>query len=242
MRGVVFTFDDDVSSHYDVVATTFEKYGLTATFFINGSQLNMWKTVVDYNNVCYELSDMSDAQLVGLYQCGFEIGNHTINHIRIGGGLQKVLAAFDATVEKLGELGIPQPSTVCYPGFQIPGDALVQSLQAAGYKLGRVGYSNKKLVGKRRDNCPQEWERGPDNYYTPGECHPLRVTTCGSFCDNFTFELFEKAINECPDEAYCVFTGHVFTLDYQVEKLERVCEFCRENDLNVIQFKDLPTQ
>lgn len=242
MRGIVFTFDDDVSSHYDVVAPTFEKHGLTATFFINGSSLNMWKTVVDCNKVCYELSDMSDAQIVSLYQRGFEIGNHTINHISMHRPHRVVLDSFEATADKLGELGIPQPSTVCYPGFEIPGGVLVQSLQAAGYKLGRVGYSNIRRTGKRKDNWPQEWSRGPANYYTPGECHPLRVTICGNFCDNFTFELFKETIDKCPDEAYCVFTGHVFTLEHQVEKLERVCEFCSENDLNVMQFKDLPVE
>ena len=242
MRGIVFTFDDDVSSHYDVVAPIFEKHGLTATFFINGSQLNMWKTVVDYNEVCYELSDMSDEQIVGLYRRGFEIGNHTINHISIHRPHSVVFDSFEATADKLGELGIPQPSTVCYPGFEIPGGALVQSLQDAGYKLGRVGYSSTKLTGKRKDNCPQEWSRGSSSYYTPGKGHPLKVACCGLFCDNFTFELFEDAINACPEDAYCVFTGHVFTLEHQVEKLEQVCEFCRENDFNVIQFKDLPVE
>jgi len=242
MRGVVFTFDDDVSSHHDVVASTFEKYGLTATFFINGSHLNMWKTVVDDNGVCYELADMSDEQIADLHTRGFEVGNHTISHLPLANKNSVVLDAFEATADKLNSLGIPQPVTVCYPGFNIPRADLVHSLRETGYRLGRVGYSNRQLVGHYRDNNPQTWDRGPDNYYVPGECHPFLVPCCGLFCDHFTFELFESTLAKSPDNAYCVFGGHVFTLPHQVEKLERICQFCSENNLNVISFRDLPVE
>jgi peptidoglycan/xylan/chitin deacetylase (PgdA/CDA1 family) len=243
MRGIVFTFDDDVSSHYDVVAPIFEKHGLTATFFINGSKRNQWKTVVDFNDVCYDLADMSHEQLVELSNRGFEIGNHTYCHLHVRNhSVVDVLRSFDRAEAVYEKLGIPRASTVCYPGYVIPRDDLMEALVERGYRLGRIGYSSSRRIPDRALNNPQDWQRDVSSYYVPGKGHPLKVTCCGLFCDEFTFELFEDAIRRCPREAYCVFTGHVFTLEHQVEKLERVCEFCSENDLNVMQFKDLPVE
>ena len=68
---VVLTFDDSVKSHYTVARPVLKKYGFGATFFITeGFSFNRNKK--DY---------MTWQEIAQLHNDGFEIGNHTRNHM-----------------------------------------------------------------------------------------------------------------------------------------------------------------
>jgi peptidoglycan/xylan/chitin deacetylase (PgdA/CDA1 family) len=69
-RLVVLTFDDSSKSHFVVARPILKKHGFGATFFITeGFDFGTNKT--DY---------MTWDEIVQLYEDGFEIGNHTIDH------------------------------------------------------------------------------------------------------------------------------------------------------------------
>ena len=70
-RLVVLTFDDAKASHYTVVRPLLKKYGFGATFFITeGFTFRTNKD--DY---------LTWEQIAALHRDGFEIGNHTRDHM-----------------------------------------------------------------------------------------------------------------------------------------------------------------
>src|SRR5262245_14735618 len=73
---VVLTFDDSVASQYSVVRPILKRYGFGATFFISeGFSLPTNKN--DY---------MTWEQIRELNDDGFEIGNHTRDHLGVSTG------------------------------------------------------------------------------------------------------------------------------------------------------------
>jgi len=81
---VVLTFDDSVKSHYTVARGVLKKYGFGATFFITEG-FTFATNKKDY---------MSWEEIAELNRDGFEIGNHTRDHMGVTA----------KSVEKLDEL------------------------------------------------------------------------------------------------------------------------------------------
>ena len=70
---VVLTFDDSVKSHFTVVRPILKRYKFGATFFVTeGFDFPTNKT--DY---------MTWEEIATLHRDGFEIGNHTRDHLAI---------------------------------------------------------------------------------------------------------------------------------------------------------------
>src|SRR6185436_9635171 len=73
---VVLTFDDSVASHHAVVRPILKRYGFGATFFITEG-FSFRTNKQDY---------MTWEQIKELHEDGFEIGNHTRDHMGVAGG------------------------------------------------------------------------------------------------------------------------------------------------------------
>src|SRR2546423_5604226 len=70
---VVLTFDDSKASQYSVVRPILKRYGFGATFFISEG-FGFPTNKQDY---------MTWAQVAELHRDGFEIGNHTRDHMTV---------------------------------------------------------------------------------------------------------------------------------------------------------------
>src|SRR6266850_2336971 len=70
---VVLTFDDSKASHYTVVRPLLKQYGFSATFFITEG-FSFRTNKKDY---------MTWEQIAELHRDGFEIGNHTRDHMGV---------------------------------------------------------------------------------------------------------------------------------------------------------------
>lgn len=70
---IVLTFDDSVASHYTVARPLLKRYGFGASFFITEG-FNFRTNKKDY---------MTWEQIADLHRDGFEIGNHTRDHLGI---------------------------------------------------------------------------------------------------------------------------------------------------------------
>src|SRR5262245_31163481 len=70
---VVLTFDDSVASHHSVVRPILKRFGFGATFFITEG-FSFRTNKQDY---------MTWAQIRELHEDGFEIGNHTRDHLGV---------------------------------------------------------------------------------------------------------------------------------------------------------------
>src|SRR5690242_9870169 len=87
---VVLTFDDSVASHHAVVRPILKRYGFGATFFITEG-FSFPTNKQDY---------MTRAQIAELHRDGFEIGNHTRDHLAVSvrtlGQLREQMEAINA--------------------------------------------------------------------------------------------------------------------------------------------------
>src|SRR6187402_597077 len=84
---VVLTFDDSVASHHAVALPVLKRYGFGATFFITEG-FSFRTNKKDY---------MTWEQIAELHRDGFEIGNHTRDHMSItAGNLEKLKEQIEA--------------------------------------------------------------------------------------------------------------------------------------------------
>ena len=104
---VVLTFDDASKSHFTVAREMLKKYRFGATFFVTeGWDFATNKT--DY---------MSWEEIAQLHKDGFEIGNHTKDHMGVNPRTVRDLTAqVRAINERCKAHGIPEPVSFAYPG------------------------------------------------------------------------------------------------------------------------------
>ena len=103
---VVLTFDDSKASHYTVVRPLLKKYGFGATFFITEG-FTFRTNKEDY---------LTWEQISQLHRDGFEIGNHTRDHMGVSkADLPKLKEQVEAINAQCAAHGIPRPSRLRTP-------------------------------------------------------------------------------------------------------------------------------
>ncbi len=126
---VVLTFDDSKASHYTVVRPLLKKYGFGATFFITEGFTFRTKKE-DY---------LTWEQIAELHRDGFEIGNHTRDHMGLSkANLPRVKEQVDAINAQCAAHGIPAPTSFAYPGNTIDPGA-IPILAELGFRFARRG-------------------------------------------------------------------------------------------------------
>ena len=155
---VVLTFDDSARSHFTVVRPVLLQYGFGATFFITEG-FDFRDNKKDY---------MTWDQIAQLHREGFEIGNHTQDHLGIT----------DATVDRLEQQlkgiekacarhGIPRPVTFAWPGNATTSKAF-DILTEHGIRFARRGGSPE-----------YPYPEGRGFAYEPGKDHPFLLPSAG---------------------------------------------------------------
>src|SRR5437867_56581 len=174
-RLVVLTFDDSVASHHSVVRPILKRYGFGATFFVTEG-FSFGTNKQEY---------MTWEQIRELHDEGFEIGNHTRDHLGVAtrtlGQLREQIEAINA---RCAEYGIPRPVSFAYPGNAIVPGAL-PILKKLGIRFARRGGAPEH---------PYEWGRG--FAYEPGVDHPLLVPSAGDARPDWTLADFKRAADQ----------------------------------------------
>ncbi len=174
-RLVVLTFDDSVKSHYTVARSVLKEYGFGATFFVTeGFTFKTNKT--DY---------MTWEEIRSLHGDGFEIGNHTRDHMGVNaenvGQLEEQLRGIE---EQCQQVGIPKPVSFAWPGNVIAREALPV--------LGRHG-----IVFARRGGSPEyPREEGYGFAYEPGKDHPYLIPSAAVPRPGWTLATFVEAVKK----------------------------------------------
>ena len=109
MPTAVITFDDVVRSQLENAVPVLQKHGFKATFFVcdwfRDSRIHALKQGMDM------------ADLKTLHQFGFELGNHTKDHVNPASLSVEENKAQVAYIEDLfKELQVPAPKVYAYPG------------------------------------------------------------------------------------------------------------------------------
>lgn len=186
-RLVVLTFDDSVASQHRVVRPLLKELEFGATFFITeGFSFRSNKT--DY---------MTWAQIAELHRDGFEIGNHTRDHMGVTADTLGLLRSqVEAINERCAENGIPRPVSFSWPGNSIhPGAFPI--LRDLGIRFARRGGSPE-----------HPYDQGRGVAYEPGQDHPLYVPSAGDARPNWTLEDFRRAVDQARDGRIAVIQFH----------------------------------
>jgi len=221
---VVLTFDDSARSHFTVVRPLLKQYGFGATFFITeGFDFRENKT--DY---------MTWEEIAELHRDGFEIGNHTRDHLGITDKtveqLVEQLAGIDRQCEKHG---IPRPISFAYPGNA--------TTPRAFEILARQG-----ILFARRGGMPEfPYEQGRGVAYEPGLDDPLLIPSAGDGRPDWELEDFQRAVEQAARGRIAVLqfhgipdTAHAW-VNTPREKFEAYLSYLAANHYRVIAMRDL---
>jgi len=223
-RLVVLTFDDSVASHHRVVRPLLKKYGFGATFFITeGFSFRTNKT--DY---------MTWEQIAELHRDGFEIGNHTRDHLGVTTAtLPRLREQVEAINARCAEHGIPRPVSFAYPG-----NAIVTNAPAV---LAELGFR----FARRGGEPEHPYKDGEGSAYEPGRDHPLLIPSAGDARPHWTLEDFQRAVALARNGRIAVLQFHgVPDRDHPwvhtpPEMFERYMEYLQQEGCRVIALRDL---
>lgn len=221
---VVLTFDDSVASHHSVVRPILKRYGFGAIFFITEG-FSFLTNKQDY---------MTWEQIRELHDDGFEIGNHTRDHLGVAartlGRLREQIEAINA---RCVEHGIPRPVSFAYPGNAIVPGAL-PILKELGIRFARRGGAPEH---------PYDWGRG--FAYEPGMDHPLLIPSAGDARPDWTLDDFKRATDQARGGRIAVLQFHGVPdrehpwVHTRPERFEEFMRYLHTNAFKVIAFRDL---
>lgn len=228
---VVLTFDDSVKSHFTVVRPILQKYRFGATFFITeGFEFKTNKTHY-----------MTWDEIAQLDRDGFEIGNHTRDHMTLDPGNRKKLSQqleqlknqLEAINKRCDEYGIPRTTTFAYPGNGIDVGAF-SILKEMGIKFARRG------------GAPEyPYKNGKGFAYEPGLDHPLLIPSAGDARPDWEFEDFKAAVDQAEFGRIAVLQFHGAPdlahawVNTPADNFEKYMGYLAVNDFKVIAMRDL---
>lgn len=221
---VVLTFDDSAKSHYTVVRPILLRYGFGATFFITEG-FDFPSNKKDY---------MTWEEIAQLHRDGFEIGNHTRDHLGINDkNVDRMSEQLNAINDRCEEHKIPKPVSFAWPGNSLSKLAL-DKLNAAGIRFARRG------------GAPEyEYEQGRGFAYEPGLDHPLLLPSAGDARPNWELTDLIRAVEQAKFGRIAVLqfhgapdTAHSWVNTPQ-EKFEQYMNYLANEGYKVIAMRDL---
>lgn len=170
---VVLTFDDSSASHHAIARPVLKRHGFGATFFITEG-FTFPTNKRDY---------MTWEQIAELHRDGFEIGNHTRDHLGI---TEKTVPRLAEQLEVIArhcrENGVPPPVSFAWPGNKFHVTAL-PVLTQAGIRFARRG---------GEPEVP--YAQGGGVAYEPLQDHPLLIPTTGDARPDWTLDHLKRAV------------------------------------------------
>jgi peptidoglycan/xylan/chitin deacetylase (PgdA/CDA1 family) len=184
---VVLTFDDASKSHYTVARPLLKEYKFGASFFVTEG----WDFATNKKDY------MSWDEIAQLHQDGFEIGNHTRDHMSVTAKTVRDLAAQVRAINaRCKEHGIPEPTSFAYPGNAIAKEGL-PILKELGIRFARRG------------GAPEyPYKEGHGFAYEPGLDHPLLIPTAGDARPGWTLDDLKRAVSQAKHGRIAVLQFH----------------------------------
>ncbi len=223
-RLVVLTFDDASRSHYTNVAPLLKEYGFGATFFITEG-FDFQTNKVDY---------LTWEQIKELHEDGFEIGNHTRDHLGITDkNVDKLAEQLEGIAARCDEHGIPRPVTFAWPGNAIT-------------EKGFATLSEHGIRFARRGGAPEySYETGRGFAYEPGRDHPLLIPSAGDARPTWTLPDFIRAVDQARDGKIAVIQFHGVPdtahdwVSLSLQDFEACLKYLQLNNFHVVALRDL---
>ena len=213
-----------MKSHYTVVRPILLKYGFGATFFITEG-FDFRTNKKDY---------MSWDEIAQLHKDGFEIGNHTRDHLGIKAeNVAKLTEQIEAINKQCKQHGIPRTVSFAWPGNSTAVEALP--------KMRELG-----IRFARRGGAPEyPYDDGRGFAYEPGLDHPLLVPSAGDARPGWKLADFTRAAKQARHGRIAVFQFHGVPdlahdwVNTPRESFEAYMKYLAINDYQVIAMRDL---
>lgn len=223
-KTVVLTFDDSSKSHFTIVRPLLLQYGFGATFFVTEG----WDFSTNKKDY------MSWDEIRQLHLDGFEIGNHTRDH----------LAITDASVDQLSEQlrgiearcqenEIPKPTTFAWPGNARSLKAL-ETLRQHGIQFARRGGEPE-----------YPYEHGRGFAFEPGQDHPFLLPSAGDARPNWALDDFTRAADQARDGRIAILQFHGVPdtahhwVSSPIERFESYLRYLAVGKFHVIALRDI---
>ncbi len=221
---VVLTFDDSVKSQFTIVRPILLKYKFGATFFITEG-FDFKDNKRDY---------MTWEEIAQLHKYGFEIGNHTRDHLGINKeNVGQVAEQLRAINDRCREHGIPPTTSFAWPGNSTAVEAF-EIMRQEGIRLARRGGSPE-----------YEYKAGKGFAYEPGLDHPLLIPSAGDARPDWDLKDFIAAVDQTKGGKIAVLqfhgvpdTAHDWVSTSQ-EKFEAYMHYLATYGYVVIALRDL---
>ncbi|MBL8816589.1 MAG: polysaccharide deacetylase family protein [Planctomyces sp.] len=186
-RTVVLTFDDSSKSHFTVARPLLKEYGFGATFFITEG-FDFRENKKDY---------MTWDEIRQLHEDGFEIGNHTRDHLGISdSNIQQLEEQLNGISMQCELHGIPKPITFAWPGNAMT-PAAFEGLQKHG------------IIFARRGGAPEyPYDEGRGFAFEPGADHPLLLPSAGDARPKWTLPDLIRAAEQARDGKVAIIQFH----------------------------------
>ncbi len=184
---VVLTFDDSAKTHFTVVRPLLLKYGFGATFFVTEG-FDFLDNKRDY---------MTWEEIAQLHRDGFEIGNHTRDHLAItDAAVSQLDEQLSGIEERCVEHGIPRPVTFAWPGNATSLDAF-PILKQHG------------ILFARRGGAPEyPYEDGKGFAFEPGKDHPLLLPSAGDARPKWELNNLIEAVEQARNGRIAILQFH----------------------------------
>lgn len=221
---VVLTFDDASKSHYTVARPLLKRYKFGATFFVTEG----WDFATNKKDY------LSWDEIKELHADGFEIGNHTRDHMSVTAkSVRDLPAQLRAINARCKEHGIPEPVSFAYPGNAILKEGL-PVLKELGIKWARRGGSPE-----------YPYTAGRGFAYEPGLDHPLLIPTAGDARPTWTLDDLKRAVAQARHGKVAVLQFHGVPdtahdwVSTSAERFEAYLKYLADEKYTVIAMRDL---
>ncbi|KAA5546011.1 polysaccharide deacetylase family protein [Roseiconus nitratireducens] len=223
-RLVVLTFDDSSKSHYTVVRPLLMKYGFGATFFITEG----WDFATNKEDY------LTWEQIRQLHDDGFEIGNHTRDHLGITEKTyQRLPEQLEAIEKQCQDHGIPKPVTFAWPGNARTPKAF-NTLKEHG------------ILFARRGGAPEfPYEGGRGVAFQPGKHHPYLLPSAGDARPDWDLQDFIQAVQQAKEGRIAILQFHGVPdtahdwVSSRRDRFEAYLHYLASQDYQVIALRDL---
>ena len=221
---VVLTFDDGAKSQFTIVRPILLKYKFGATIFITeGFAFKDNKR--DY---------MTWEEIAQLHKDGFEIGNHTRDHLGINKeNVGQVAVQLRAINDRCREHGIPATTSFAWPGNSIAVEAF-DALKQEGIRFARRGGSPEF-----------EYKEGKGFAYEPGLDHPLLIPSAGDARPDWELKDFIAAAEQAKGGRIAVIQFHGVPdtahdwVSTSAEKFDAYMHYLASHGFRVVALRDL---
>ena len=221
---VVLTFDDSAKTHFTTVRPILLKYGFKATFFITEG----WDFATNKKDY------MTWEEIAQLHRDGFEIGNHTRDHMGVNDKTKdRLMEQLQAIDDHCKEHGIPKPISFAWPGNSTT-MAAFPILEKHGIRFARRGGAPERT-----------YESGQGYAYEPGKDHPLLLPSAGDAKPKWDLANFIEAAQQAKDNRIAILQFHGVPdtahdwVSTAAEKFDAYMHYLAAEKYRVVALRDL---